>query len=119
MGLSHEAEAFVQTMKPSIRDQLKRAVDSQYSDTGKLFMTAEQQLSRFKGELLARVDEHAASSPPDFLSGTAPDADSAANNPAAAVSPVQSLMTGPLTGFLLVFLRRNADLASFARANQR
>ena len=50
MGLSHEAEAFVQTMKPSIRDQLKRAVDSHYSDTGKLFMTAEQQLSRFKGE---------------------------------------------------------------------
>ena len=44
MGLSHQAETFVQTMEPSIRDQLKRAVDSHYSNIGKLFMTAERAL---------------------------------------------------------------------------
>ena len=95
MGLSQEAEAFVQSMNPSIRDALRSAL---VSHTGTLFRCADQQLSSFKGELLAHVDdnERAASPTPDFLSGTVPDADSAANNPAATVSPVQSLVTGAL-----------------------
>ena len=90
MGLSPKAAALLDQLKPSNLRSVTAVIDSFIGNNGRFFRTADDQLSRFKGELLAITDNQPASSPtPPPV--TDPDTLPTADLQAAQVSPTHQI----------------------------
>ena len=97
MGLSLEANDLLNQLTPSNRAKFDALLDIHFGKQGRFLQAADNQLSRFKGELLQLTDQQPSSSPTVPSLGADPDtlpADEAQVSPVnqiySPISPAQS-----------------------------